>query len=262
MRRGALRAVRPREAGWSGLPSNLRTSQRVLVDVGEQPAGRLAVEAGRGHQHVALLDLAAARPCGSYSPQSSHRSEGGNAWRPEPGRQAVDASCAAGSCCGRLDVEVLPGQQAQQGERRRPRRSRRARRPEQRQRQQVARWPARPWRSADRPGSGAPRARASSVACRPQTSPATSRPFTGSSTAQPPGREQRGAGAQRLHDQVRRQQRRLPQVAALALAEQERRVDGGARRQPARSTRGPARRPGERQPAERVEQVAATAAPP
>src|SRR5579859_1919936 len=31
--------------------------QRVAVDVGEQPAGRFAVEAGRGHEHEPPLDL-------------------------------------------------------------------------------------------------------------------------------------------------------------------------------------------------------------
>ncbi len=53
---GPLAQFRPREPGCSGLPSNLRISPRLAIDVGEETAGRLAVEAGRRHQPVALLD--------------------------------------------------------------------------------------------------------------------------------------------------------------------------------------------------------------
>ena len=74
---GPLAQLRPREPGCSGLPSNFRTSRRVLVDIGQQAAGRFAVEAGGGHQHEALFDRFG-QAFESSSTQSSQRSFGGN----------------------------------------------------------------------------------------------------------------------------------------------------------------------------------------
>src|SRR6185295_1210557 len=51
-----LRAVASARGGMERVALELADAHRVLVDVGEQAAGRLAVEADRGHEHVALLD--------------------------------------------------------------------------------------------------------------------------------------------------------------------------------------------------------------
>src|SRR5579859_6983884 len=41
-----------------GVAFELAHLQRVAVDVGEQTASRLAVETGRGHEHIAAFNLA------------------------------------------------------------------------------------------------------------------------------------------------------------------------------------------------------------
>ncbi len=52
----ALGAVAAARARVLGIALELADLERLLVDVGKQAAGRLAVEAGRRHEHVALLD--------------------------------------------------------------------------------------------------------------------------------------------------------------------------------------------------------------
>ena len=58
---GPLAQSRPRLAGCSGLPSNLRIVFVSLSTIGQQPARRFAVEAGGRNQPIVLLD-ALARP--------------------------------------------------------------------------------------------------------------------------------------------------------------------------------------------------------
>src|SRR6185436_2697049 len=52
----SLRAVAPARAGMFGIAFVLADLERLAIDVGEQAARRLAVEAGRRHEHVAALD--------------------------------------------------------------------------------------------------------------------------------------------------------------------------------------------------------------
>ena len=52
----AFGAVASARAGMLGVALELADLQRLFVDIGEKPAGRFTVEAGRGHEHVALLD--------------------------------------------------------------------------------------------------------------------------------------------------------------------------------------------------------------
>ena len=59
--RGALRAVASARTRRLGVALELADLQRVLVDVGEEPTGGLAVEARRRDEHEALLDPP--RPC-------------------------------------------------------------------------------------------------------------------------------------------------------------------------------------------------------
>jgi hypothetical protein len=54
---GPLGAVAPAAAGVSGVALELADRERLLVDVGEQPARALAVEADRRHERVAPRDL-------------------------------------------------------------------------------------------------------------------------------------------------------------------------------------------------------------
>src|SRR5207245_9967294 len=57
----ALRAVAPAAARVHGVALELLDRERVLIDVGQQPAGRLAVEADRRDQRVAPRHLAGPR---------------------------------------------------------------------------------------------------------------------------------------------------------------------------------------------------------
>ena len=255
---GPLAQLRPREPGCSGLPSNLRTSQRLAVDVGEQAAGRLAVEAGGRHQHVALLDSLAATPASRARPSrpsapSAGTRRGGCRLGPgiEASRRASRrlalgrdhvrlvralavtpaASCERHRLAG-LDVGVLVGEQADAA-----RAGPRPRRCHGRERRRRA-------TSSDAgPEEAARSARASSPARRGGrarwraarvTSPATSSRWTSAAPAEHPleradrprlepvrERQQRGRAEQdRLHEQVRRQQRALPEVAGLGLREE------------------------------------------
>src|SRR5262249_31578780 len=55
-RRRTLRAVAAARARVLGVALELPDLERVLVHVGEQAAGRFAVEAGRGHEQAAAFD--------------------------------------------------------------------------------------------------------------------------------------------------------------------------------------------------------------
>src|SRR6185503_16430256 len=60
--RRPLRAVAPARARVLGVALELTNFERLAVHVGQQAAGRLAVEARRRHQHVVALDALRPRP--------------------------------------------------------------------------------------------------------------------------------------------------------------------------------------------------------
>src|SRR4029453_1108973 len=61
-RRRPLRAVAARRARVLGVALDLADLERLAVHVGQQTAGRLAVEARRRHQHAVALDALRPRP--------------------------------------------------------------------------------------------------------------------------------------------------------------------------------------------------------
>src|SRR5262249_13224880 len=88
--RGALRAVPAARGRVQRVALELAYAQGLAVDVGEQAAGRLAVEADGGHEHVAALDA------------------------PRPGPDVVLAPVVP-LLCRRVGVQRGPGRQALDG---------------------------------------------------------------------------------------------------------------------------------------------------
>ena len=102
MRRRALRAVAPARAGVLGVALELAYLQRVAVDVGQQPARRLAVEARRRHEHRAALHAPRPRARVELHPvvpalASAGTRPDGRGWGPGRTSRRAPASPAGGA---------------------------------------------------------------------------------------------------------------------------------------------------------------------
>ena len=290
----ALGAVAPAAARMDGIALELLDAAGVLVDVGEEPARRLAVEADGRDEREAPLDLPSATPRRRSSPSrpSARRADRRRARpRARRGRARRGGGARASASCP-SDGLTTAGSIARRGPTCPPRSSSPARArtaagtapdgPERR----SARWAA----SVPRDDHAPPEARAvvpardelrprgprrGSRADRParraagrafSTSAATStraRSSARAEIAQPASastsEQARRAADQRGDQQVRQEQRRLPEVAALGLPEEVRAVAGGGggehgrrqRRGAAATPRAPGRDGAEPEGAER-----------